>query len=692
MFKEKFKATLINKDAATDVMYHTSQVMKLENDNCIILISDNEKMTQKADLAEHQSIRSVIFQVKIIFKINEVIKSIIDAFNSLNESLYVTCKIMTKILMNWIFSIRFNIKLHQVTSSLFESCLSVHDILHNWVFRLHSNSDIRDVIIMNYLNMSLSHTFYFKFMFFIHNIDDSKIKNLRQDEWMILLEFIFRSISTHTQSILPKNYESSSVFQNIENTFKEVFDLSEDCTVKLKIFISMIEQDTFLNQYRKFNSSIRIKWDFSAFNMWFSQSKNHKHIIQVEQVTSKKNRSTIYLSYQCTYRDDKKCWLIEDFFRLQSMKTQRALIAKTQTLLCELRALITFAKTDKKYVDLLRLFNCFDYQFDSKNHFEMQINDDKWTTIILVKSFIFFNTTNVSIALHHFLIKTDWSSTELKSTFDLREREWQNDDKQVLQYCLFDTSNVISVRSIISDKLDRIKIATIRILNSAHIDERNYEYNDRFRDIILSQNLRIKFTPVLFEDLNLSTTLAEWNIELNKFQMLIMQYFQNLFNDFDLIKRLFEIEKTLMNIIITMLLLKLSKKVKVLNSFNNTADTFILKLNEQLQWLKNKDIILTDKKIIRFHLQFTERQIVAQDSCASHSVNNNFAWRRWNVFHELSDVFYDQLTHWIIDQSKKTLHDIKNHQYKLHQISLDTLLLKVTSLSNHSMNKTQSQS
>jgi len=93
--------------------------------------------------------------------------------------------------------------------------------------------------------------------------------------------------------------------------------------------------------------------------------------------------------------------------------------------------------------------------------------------------------------------------------------------------------------------------------------------------------------------------------------MLIMQYFQNLLNDFDLIKKLLEIEKTLMNVIITMLLLKLSKKVKVLSSFNNTADTFILKLNEQLQRLKNKDIILINKKIVRFHLQFTERQIVA---------------------------------------------------------------------------------
>ncbi len=86
--------------------------MKLENDNCIILISNNEKMMQKVDLTKHQSIRSVIFWVKIVFEINEVIKSAIDAFNFLYESLYITCKIVTKILMNWTFNIHFDIKLH----------------------------------------------------------------------------------------------------------------------------------------------------------------------------------------------------------------------------------------------------------------------------------------------------------------------------------------------------------------------------------------------------------------------------------------------------------------------------------------------------------------------------------------------------------------------------------------------------
>jgi len=193
-------------------------------------------------------------------------------------------------------------------------------------------------------------------------------------------------------------------------------------------------------------------------------------------------------------------------------------------LLCELYALITFAKTDKKYVDLLHFFNCFDYWFDLKNHFEVQINDDKWAAIILVKLFIFFNMTDVNVAFHHSFIKTNWSSIELKLIFNLHEHEWQNNDKQVLQYCFFNASNMISVHLIIFDKLNRIKIVTIKILNSAHIDNQNYEYNDHFRDIILSQNLHIKFILILFENLNLLTTFAKWNIELNKSQMLIMQY------------------------------------------------------------------------------------------------------------------------------------------------------------------------
>ncbi len=86
--------------------------MKLKNENFINLISDDEKKTQKVNIAEYYSIKPVIFRAKIIFNINEIIKLIINSFDASNNDLYVTYKIMTKILMKLAFSIRFNIKLY----------------------------------------------------------------------------------------------------------------------------------------------------------------------------------------------------------------------------------------------------------------------------------------------------------------------------------------------------------------------------------------------------------------------------------------------------------------------------------------------------------------------------------------------------------------------------------------------------
>ncbi len=45
---------------------------------------------------------------------------------------------------------------------------------------------------------------------------------------------------------------------------------------------------------------------------------------------------------------------------------------------------------------------------------------------------------------------------------------------------------MISVRLIIFNKLDKIKLAIIKIFNSAYINEKKYEHKDRFRNIILN--------------------------------------------------------------------------------------------------------------------------------------------------------------------------------------------------------------
>ncbi len=61
MLKEKFKVTTTEKDAATDVVYYISRAIKLKNKNFINFISDDEKKTQKINIAEYHNIKSVIF-------------------------------------------------------------------------------------------------------------------------------------------------------------------------------------------------------------------------------------------------------------------------------------------------------------------------------------------------------------------------------------------------------------------------------------------------------------------------------------------------------------------------------------------------------------------------------------------------------------------------------------------------------
>ncbi len=47
------------------------------------------------------------------------------------------------------------------------------------------------------------------------------------------------------------------------------------------------------------------------------------------------------------------------------------------------------------------------------------------------------------------------------------------------------------------NKLDKTKLAIIKIFNFTYINEKKYKHKDRFRNIILSQNLRIKFRKSL---------------------------------------------------------------------------------------------------------------------------------------------------------------------------------------------------
>ena len=93
--------------------------------------------------------------------------------------------------------------------------------------------------------------------------------------------------------------------------------------------------------------------------------------------------------------------------------------------------------------------------------------------------------------------------------YDLRnlfQEITKTDTTIITQYCYFENSNMIHVLSKMFDLSFKFKLATIKTLNSAHIDERDYENVNKYREILLNQDLRVKHERDIFDDANIYVT------------------------------------------------------------------------------------------------------------------------------------------------------------------------------------------
>jgi len=93
--------------------------------------------------------------------------------------------------------------------------------------------------------------------------------------------------------------------------------------------------------------------------------------------------------------------------------------------------------------------------------------------------------------------------------------------------------------------------------------------------------------------------------------MKTLQYYCTLSNNFNLIKDVFELSKMFMNVVITLLLISIDQKVKVLSSFNCAADAFIIKLHEQLEAFCQKRLDITNQHYVRYHTFSTKHKVLA---------------------------------------------------------------------------------
>ncbi len=306
--------------------------------------------------------------------------------------------------------------------------------------------------------------------------------------------------------------------------------------------------------------------------------------------------------------------MYEDVNVVQANKVQKIVVFESWALNCKLRVLIITTDDNREYLDLIRLSKHFEYQFKVENHFKIQIEIEIWTAIIISTSFIFASTMNIIIVLHRSHIDNEWSTLELKSTLDLWFMLKKTNHKWIQEYCFKDSLIIIQVNAVRSDTTFKIQLAAIKKLNSAHINKKKLIHNFKWRNILIDQDLHTKKEINIFKDDDIKAKLNAWSIFLNEEQMKTLQYYHTLSNSFNLIKDVFELSKMFMNVIITLLLISIDQKVKVLSSFNCVADAFIIKLHKQFEALCQKKLDITNQHCVRYHTFLMKHKVLAYEN------------------------------------------------------------------------------
>ena len=148
----------------------------------------------------------------------------------------------------------------------------------------------------------------------------------------------------------------------------------------------------------------------------------------------------------------------------------------------------------------------WDYLFSNEDHFDVTINEKSgWTATIFIKFFFWINVFDSIIILHCFYNEKESFKSILWFPYEqerdnLRYREllslWALDyDLGWFQVFYF---------------FFNIKLAGIKSLESAYINENKYVHIFEYCDFLLSQNLRIKYLTDLFKDVNIYKILKIW--------------------------------------------------------------------------------------------------------------------------------------------------------------------------------------
>ena len=165
--------------------------------------------------------------------------------------------------------------------------------------------------------------------------------------------------------------------------------------------------------------------------------------------------------------------------------------------------------------------------------------------------------------------------------------------------------------------------------------------------------------------------------------MKTLQYCCTLLNNFNLIKDVFESSKIFMNVVITLLLISIDQKVKMLSSFNCAADVFIIKLHKQFEALCQKKLDIMNWHCVHYHIFSTKHKVLAYKNLKHIIQKSHFNQMHWTEIASLSNMIYDFMIHHLIEKSRIRSHEIHDHRCRVHNVNMSTLLMRLCEFNKH---------
>ncbi len=165
--------------------------------------------------------------------------------------------------------------------------------------------------------------------------------------------------------------------------------------------------------------------------------------------------------------------------------------------------------------------------------------------------------------------------------------------------------------------------------------------------------------------------------------MKTLQYCCTFLNNFNLIKDVFESSKMFMNVVITLLLISIDQKVKMLSSFNCAADVFIIKLHKQFEALCQKKLNIMNWHCVHYHIFSTKHKVLAYKNLKHMIQKSHFNQMHWTEIASLSNMIYDFMIYHLIEKSRIRSHEIHDRRYRVHNVNMSTLLMRLCEFNKH---------